>query len=357
MPFPVRRSPGLIFVPALLLVAWLLPLVALADAPGALAEREMRRLAEDFPGRMAGTAQERAAADYLAGRLAEFGYQPMLQEFPVAYSFHPLGGDDARERSSVSRNVIVEIPGRSDRLVIAGAHYDTAVARNRGQLLAGIGGPELEGVDDNASGTAVLLELAHHLAGSRPEHSIRLMFFGAEEVGLLGARHAVAGMTEQEREQVELMINIDSIITGDRLYVHAGPSTLTSHPQAALARDEARRIAAGLGIELRTNPGLNADYPSGTGCCSDQVAFDEAGIPVINFEATNWNLGDLDGYQQTGISDAFPAGETWHTAELDRLAHLEAHLPANRLRQRPAEVMTILRPLIRQLAGLDDLDR
>ncbi len=334
-----------------MVAALLLPLTALAEPVGALAEREMRTLAEEFPGRMAGTARERAAAEYLADRLVDFGYDPALQEFSVAYSFHPLGGADARERAAVSHNVVAELPGRTDRLIIVGAHYDTAVARNQGQVEVGIGGPGLEGVDDNASGTGVLLELAHRLAGTAPDHTIRFIAFGAEEVGLLGARRVVAEMNEQQRERVALMINIDSIITGDRLYVHAGPSTIDSHPGAAAARDEARRIAADLGIELRTNPGLNADYPAGTGCCSDQVAFDEAGIPVINFEATNWHLGDLDGYQQTAVSDAFPAGETWHNARLDRLDHLSTHLPADRLSRRPAEVVAILVGLIERLSG------
>ncbi|NDY96501.1 aminopeptidase [Wenzhouxiangella limi] len=348
------RSP---VAPLAVFLVLVLPLTALAEPHGALAEREMRALAEQFPGRMAGSERERAAAEYLAGRLADFGYEPVLRAFPVTYSFHPLGGGDAREREAVSHNVVAEVAGRSERLIIVGAHYDTAVARNAGQAEAGIGGPALEGVDDNASGTGALLELARRLADAEPEHGIRFIFFGAEEVGLLGARHAVAEMDEQERERVVLMINIDSIITGDRLYVHAGPSTIDSHPIAASTRDEALGIAAGLGIELRTNPGRNADYPEGTGCCSDQAAFDEAGIPVINLEATNWNLGDLDGYQQTEISDAFPAGETWHKARLDRLNYLQTHLPEGRLGQRPAEVVAILLPLIEQLSGLPAADQ
>lgn len=351
LPVPVR-SKRAAFLTLGFLLASLAPLAALAEPVGALAEREMRTLAEQFPGRMAGSERERAAAEYLAGRLADFGYEPALQPFPVTYSFHPLGGGDAREREAVSHNVVAEVAGRSECLIIVGAHYDTAVARNQGQVEVGIGGPGLEGVDDNASGTGVLLELAARLAGSSPEHTIRFIAFGAEEVGLLGARHAVAEMDEQERERLVLMINIDSIITGDRLYFHAGPSTIDTDPIAALARDQALRIAAELGVELRTNPGRNADYPAGTGCCSDQAAFDEAGIPVINLEATNWNLGDLDGYQQTDVSAAFPEGETWHNARLDKMAHLEAHLPAGRIGRRPGEVVAVLMGLIEQIPGL-----
>ena len=335
-----------------LLVLLIGPALALDESPGALAEREMRALASQFPGRMAGTAQERAAAEHLAERFAAFGYTPTLQAFPARYSFHPMGGGQPGERDGVSHNVVAELSGRSDRLVIIGAHYDTAVTRSAGQLEAGIGGPELQGLDDNASGVGVVLELAARLAGQEPEHTIRFVAFGAEETGLLGARHAVASLSAEARSRVVLMINIDSIITGDRLYVHAGPATYALDPGHAWARERALALAADLGIELTTNPGLNPDYPAGTGCCSDQMAFDEAGIPVMNLEATNWQLGDLDGYQQTEISPAFPAGDTWHQARLDRIDYLESHLPAGRLSERPAQAVTLLLKLIEEAAGL-----
>ena len=341
---------------ALMACALLAAGVAVAGdvAKGSVAEREMRLLAEQFPGRMAGTAQELAAAEYLLERFNDMGYEARLQGFPVRYSFHPAGGQTANERDARSANVIAELPGAGDRLIIIGAHYDTAVARNAGQVEAGIGGRALQGVDDNASGVGVVLELAQRLAGTRPEHTIRFMAFGAEEVGLLGARHAVGVMDNDERGRVDLMINIDSIITGDALYVHAGPATYAADPAAGAAREQALQMAAELDIDLHTNPGLNEDYPAGTGCCSDQMAFDEAGITVVNFEATNWRLGDQDGYQQTDISEAFPGGDSWHSVERDSIEHLEAHLPEGRLSYRPAQMVTLLLPLLKQWSGLDD---
>lgn len=321
---------------------------------GQLAEREMRILAMEFPGRMAGTTREFAAAEHLIARLASFGLDAELQAFPVRYTHVPEGGTEPAEFEGISHNVVVEVPGRSDRWIIVGAHYDTAVPRTLEQAEAGIGGPHLQGLDDNASGVGVLLELAARLAGLQPEHSLRLIFFGAEEVGLQGARHVVAAMTPEERERVKLMINIDNMITGDNLYVHAGPVTVATDPAHGMARDRMLSLAEDSGITLLTNPGLNENYPAGTGCCSDQVAFDESGIPVANFEATNWRLGDLDGYQQTEISEAFPAGETWHNSHLDRMDHLEAHLPAGRLSERPAEVLTLLLAFLREFSGVGD---
>jgi len=350
---PNARFRTVLWVLALALTT-VLPVSLRAEPLGVLAEREMRILAVQFPGRMAGTDQERAAAEHLAARLAEFGYQPELQPFPARYSFHPMGGGQNQDHDGVSHNVVAELPGRSDRLIIVGAHYDTAVARTAAQAEAGIGGPRLEGLDDNASGVGVVMELAARLAGAQPEHSIRFIAFAAEETGLLGARHAVASMSAEERERILLMINIDSIITGDRLYVHAGPATYAADPAHGQARDRALALAKDLGLEVATNPGLNPDHPAGTGCCSDQMAFDEAGVPVMNLEATNWQLGDLDGFQQTAVSEAFPAGETWHNARLDRLAYLEAHLPHGRLSERPAQAVALLLALLREQAGLPE---
>jgi aminopeptidase YwaD len=73
-------------------------------------------------------------------------------------------------------NLVVELPGGSLpwQVVEVGAHYDTA--------------PRSPGADDNASGVVALLELARLLAERPRERTLRLVFFGAEEVGLQGSR-------------------------------------------------------------------------------------------------------------------------------------------------------------------------
>jgi alkaline phosphatase isozyme conversion protein len=157
-------------------------------------------------------------------------------------------------------------------------------------------------------------------------------------------------MTEAERANTLWMVNIDSIVTGDRLYFHAGPETYAKDPKAGHARDRALAIAAELGITAATNPGLNEEYPKGTGCCSDQAAFDRAGIPVVNLEATNWERGDKDGYQQTTVTEAIPYGYSWHLVHIDNRAHLEASLPPGRVDERARDAIRILLPLVRELA-------
>lgn len=350
LPLPVRT-----LVPAAaLLVALLAPSLSTFGAePGAVAAREARHLAGTFPGRMAGTPQEDAAAKYIADRWLAMGYQPRLERFSTGYTFrtdrHPDGGHDFR--TLISTNVIAERRGTSGKQIIVGAHYDTRIATSDRDLERNIGGPKLEGFDDNASGVGVLLELAEVLREVSPAHTIKFVAFGAEEIGLHGAHEIVNRMTPEERANTLWMVNIDSIVTGDRLYFHAGPRTYAKDPKAGHARDRALAIAAELGITAATNPGHNADYPGGTGCCSDQAAFDQGGIPVVNLEATNWELGDKDGYQQTEVSEAFPYGYSWHLAHIDNRAHLEGSLPTGRVDERTRDAVRILLKLIPELAG------
>lgn len=322
-----------------------------AEDVGALAAKEARHIAKTFPGRMAGTQQELQAAKYIADQLLAMGYQPRLERFRTSYTFTSFNRPERAHdyRLLTSTNVIAEKRGTSGKQIIVGAHYDSRTPQSDRDLGRGIGGPRLEGLDDNASGVGVLLELARHFSKVAPTHTVKFIAFGAEEIGLHGAIEVIERMSPEERAATLWMVNIDSIVTGDRLYFHAGPKTYARDPKAGHARDRALAIAAGLGITAATNPGLNRDYPKGTGCCSDQAAFDEAGIPVVNLEATNWELGDLDGYQQTAKGYWFPEGYSWHLVAIDNITHLDAALPG-RVEQRARDAMRILIPLVEELA-------
>ncbi len=90
-------------------------------------------------------------------------------------------------------------------------------------------------------------------------------------------------------------------------------------------RDFALDIASDLGIAAETNPGLNPLYPKGTGCCSDLESFDEL-VPVVAAEATNWEIGDKDGYTQTSNPNV-PNGRTWHEPATHNLAFIDRVFP------------------------------
>ena len=335
--------------PALLL-AWAVAAPGQA-APGDTAAREMRHIASAFPGRMAGTPQEDRAALYIADRLLAMGYHPRLELFATAYVFRAdKPAPDPAPTALVSTNVIAERPGTSGKQIIIGAHFDSRTPTSNGDIARRVGGPDLQGLDDNASGVGVILELAEIFARANPTHSIKFVLFGAEEIGLKGAYEIANRMTPDERAATLLMINIDSVVTGDRLYVHAGPKMALQNPAGPKARDQALAIARGLGIDAATNPGLNPEYPAGTGCCSDQEAFDNSGFPAINMEATNWELGDKDGYQQTARRPEFPDGFSWHLADIDKGSHLEPALAAGRVDTRAHDAVVILGSLLNMIA-------
>jgi aminopeptidase YwaD len=103
-------------------------------------------------------------------------------------------------------NVVAELPGSqpSRGTVVFGAHLDSVPA-----------GP---GANDNASGSAVVLQLAHELAQRDPSQrplTIRFVLFGAEELGLYGSRAYVDSLSEADRQTVVAMINLDMVGVGD----------------------------------------------------------------------------------------------------------------------------------------------
>ena len=111
-----------------------------------------------------------------------------------------------------SRNVIAFIEGSDpalrDEVVAIGAHYDHLGLGDEGSSMDGAGAVH-PGGDDNASGTAALLEIAEAFAGaaSRPRRSILFAAFTGEEKGMLGS----AAVAASSRRKLVAMINLDMV--------------------------------------------------------------------------------------------------------------------------------------------------
>ncbi|MFN4238788.1 MAG: aminopeptidase [Vogesella sp.] len=317
--------------------------------PGERAVREMRYIASQFAGRLAGSDRDFAASEYLYLQLASLGYHATFQPFDTEYQY-VFANNVRQKRLLSSRNVVAVKPGRSGKVIVVGAHLDTATTQR--EIHEGVfGGPELQGLDDNASGLGVLLELARSVAELPAEHTLVFIGFGAEELGRKGSQAYLASLTPAQRANILLMINLDSLLTGDQLYFTAGKQTTAANPAAGAARDRALALATSLGIAAATNPGRHPDYPAGTGCCSDQETFDQAGIPVLALEATSWTLGQGDGYTQTSLP-GIPGGSAWHRPDIDNLTKLPALLPPGRIEQRARDSVKVLMSLLRELAGV-----
>ena len=98
-----------------------------------------------------------------------------------------------------TENVIAETSGDPNNVVLVGAHLDSVAA-----------GP---GINDNGSGSAAILEIAEQFKrlGLTPRNQVRFVWWGAEELNLLGSQFYVDDLTEAEAEDIALNLNFDMI--------------------------------------------------------------------------------------------------------------------------------------------------
>lgn len=287
----------------------------------------LEKLITDYPGRYRGTANFAGAADWMQSQMGN-AYAISRQDFTW------------NAGSRASQNVVAYAAGTKAQYVVIGAHFDTFFGR-----------PALQGLDDNGSGASVLTEVAKNLGGLQLENGLQIVGFGAEEEGLRGSRAFVDSLSASQRANMLAMINLDSLITGDMMYAHAGQNS-TANPALASLREHTMQIAKELNINLFTNPGLDPKYPAGTGCCSDGEAFEPLNIPILYIEATNWELGDLDGYTQTD-NPAIPGGSTWHDPNEDNKTVLTNAFGQERIDQRLRDYSRLLSRLVLELTNAD----
>jgi hypothetical protein len=153
---------------------------------------------QDFQTRYASTVNCEAAGDSLFAAFTSLGLDEVRFE-PFTFA------------SYTSRNVIAEKTGETypDDVFIVCSHYDSISPAATRQTLA-------PGADDNASGTAAVLEAARILAAFPLDFTVRFIAFSAEEWGLFGSRaHAAAARLAGER--ILGVINMDMIAYADAL--------------------------------------------------------------------------------------------------------------------------------------------
>jgi aminopeptidase YwaD len=183
----------------------------------------------------------------------------------------------------VDRNVVAELPGTGDGIVVVGAHYDS-VWRGPGAI-------------DNATGVEGLRRVAERLAGETPQHTLRFVSFGAEEIGLVGARRHVAGMRERgELERAAGMVNLDCIGHGEKLELLCSPAALLERTRAAAER---------LGLTDRYEVVTELGQEAGT----DHLPFAQSGIPalsILHFPYEEYHLPEdtIDLVDENLIRDA-----------------------------------------------------
>jgi len=199
----------------------------------------VRALAVDIGIRATGTQSEERGANYIRDQLAAYGYETEIRPFAI-------------DATTYSQNVVAEPPGAKCRMVVGG-HYDSVPA-----------GP---GANDNASGTATVIEIARVLAADGVFEDVCFALFGAEEIGLVGSAVYVSELTPEEAGMIEGMLNFDMLAVGDSWPL------VGSREIIDVAAAEAERI----GVSYRTIAAL----PENLG--SDHASFIQAGIPAMIF--------------------------------------------------------------------------
>jgi Zn-dependent M28 family amino/carboxypeptidase len=106
------------------------------------------------------------------------------------------------------------------------AHLDTYAPMSDADIDNNLGGLTLQGMDDNAAGLGVMLELAERMKNVPTKYGIRFVATSGEEEGKLGAENILKRMSAEEKKNTLLVINLDNLIVGDKLYFNSGQSTL-----------------------------------------------------------------------------------------------------------------------------------
>jgi hypothetical protein len=226
--------------------------------------------ADEMEGRGIGTRGLERAAEYIATELEKAGLKPGGDDGSWFQTWSEPGGPEGKPVTL--RNVVAVLPGLhrdwEKQSVVLGAHYDhlglgwpDARTGNRGQIH--------NGADDNASGVAVMLELARLLARElQPKRSVVFVAFSGEEWKLKGSRHYARSMRRWPAKAAIGMVNLDTVgrLEGKKL-------TLLGSGTAR----EWRHIAMGVGYTTGVEAVCVADDPGG----SDQRSFHEIGVPAV----------------------------------------------------------------------------
>jgi len=251
---------------------------ALAELPPAFSLRALEEhvaylASPELEGRGLGTSGLDLAAEYIAREFEQAGLEPGGEGGGWFQEFEVPEGPDGRPVSV--RNVIGFLKGAHpwQESVIASAHYDH-LGRGWPDVHQGDEGQIHPGADDNASGVAVLIELARNLAaGAAPARNLVFVAFTAEEAGLLGSRHFVEHPLPFPLEGVIGVINLDTV---GRL--GADPITVLGTGTATEWQHIFRGSGFVTGVECRNVPGSTGG--------SDQNSFIARGIPAVQIFAT-----------------------------------------------------------------------
>ena len=231
---------------------------------------------DKLQGRETGTEGEMLAAEYIASRFKAMGIDPKgtdnyFQEFTFKNNtnIHDENkfADEQNDSTTTGRNVLGYINNNAENTIVIGAHYDHLGQGGAGSLHRGEQAIH-NGADDNASGVAVMLNLAGKLKESNTNNNYLFMAFSGEEIGLLGSNYFVKNATIPT-DKINYMLNMDMVgrLKSDSTLAVYGVGTSPILKQTVTS----------------TNTNFNLiQTESGVGP-SDHTSFYLSDIPVLHF--------------------------------------------------------------------------
>ncbi len=232
---------------------------------------------DQLKGRGFGTPELDHAAEYIASEFRKAGLSPADdagRSFLQQWKNINKGVGSGLALKNVVGILPGSTPGLANEYIVIGAHYDHL----------GFGWPRVHegdesklhpGANGNASGVALLLELARLLKADKPlKRSILFVAFTAKEVGLRGSEHMVFDRKSTPLGRITGMLNLDTVgqLRENRLYVFGAGSSREWPPIL-------RRAGFDTGIQV-------SSFPETIGS-SDHLSFIKAGIPAIQFFTGN----------------------------------------------------------------------
>ena len=267
----------MIFKKSLILSFMLIPFTILSQECNEINKKRVTRLegdiitlaSDEMEGREPGTNGEIKARNYIISRMQEIGLTPNGTDgFIQAFTYFEKANQN--EVIVQAHNVIGFIDNGANKTAVITAHYDHL---GYGQSGSKYDGPKQihNGADDNASGIAALLELAHIIKNNKIKEHNNFLFiaFSAEEKGLLGSKYYVMNPSMNLNE-INYLLNMDMLgrmDPGMALTIEGLGSSLIWES----ALNEIECDAFPLTLKLRENGP------------SDHAPFYEAGIPALHF--------------------------------------------------------------------------
>lgn len=313
-----------------------------------------REIAGKYPDRRPYSTGESQTGAYIEEKIKELGYEPEVQSFQS-----PDGGN--------SKNYIVRIAGTGfycakddgsfeleHRVAVIGTHYDAAMLPEYDEEFSYAEDEEededydeendeddeeedvedededyepeetselkyvFDGISDNASGTAcILTALMAYKDYKNVGYDVWFVFFGAGTDGFSGARAFYQSLSSDERNSIDVMYDVDSLYSGDKVYASSGYKSLVRDNKYEMRRKLYQAYDVCFANTLYTNYGFDLYYnesgiktdinEDGTNdifkeipkTVSDFSVFDDQMIPVVYFESYEYNFTSMSQMKET----------------------------------------------------------